>query len=119
MPANVTWVRQRRRRLYRPVLWLVNVLVIVMIAAPHHLTVWAGSLNVYLDEQRRGPSIEANSGGVLQYPAIVVQGRRCAVYPNLAGSGGGNRTDFPNTPVNLCQGNRVAPALQVLGCMKT
>ena len=118
MPANITWVPQRRRRLYRPTLGLVSVLAIVMIAAPHHLTAWAGSLNVYLDEQRRGPSMEANSGGVPQYPAIEVQGRRCPVYPNLAGSGGGNRTDFPNTPVNLCQGNRVAPALQVLGCMK-
>ena len=52
-------------------------------------------------------------------PALVVQGRTCPVYPRLAGSGGANRTDFPRRPLHLCfDGNKIAPALQVLGCMK-
>ena len=50
---------------------------------------------------------------------LVVQGRTCPVYPRLAGSGGANRTDFPRRPLHLCfDGNKIAPALQVLGCMK-
>ena len=58
-------------------------------------------------------------GQLESYPALTVQGRQCPVYPHLADGGGGNRTDFPDHVASLCfNGNRVAPALQVLGCMK-